>query len=328
MTSRDDLRWDQDQAQRKRAERMMRALWLAQVKRAQQQLSLGDIETSLANGEREVLAQRIVRGFFAADPQPLMKVADVVVAEQTAFRNIFAAIMAELWDQARKKGIKRALEDLAAAGWQREGYKPDRLSQAAITFNEEQGGLLVTAVTAEQQEAVQFLVTESFKRGTTYQHTARMIRAQVGLRPDQIAAWHRRRDSMMAQGIPMGEVDRHMKRYAEQQHRHRADMIARTETLTAQSNGRRDGWREARQGGLMPPGVQKEWLAAVGSNRTCSICIGLDGQRADLDGTYPGGSDGPPGHVGCRCTERLIIPTVNDSTRGVGRIDDRDFAQQ
>ncbi len=83
----------------------------------------------------------------------------------------------------------------------------------------------------------------------------------------------------------------------------RADLIARTETMQAASEGQRMGWDQATEAGLLTGDEKRVWIATEGC---CDECDALDGEEATLDGNYPGdGEDGPPLHPNCRCTEGL-----------------------
>lgn len=82
----------------------------------------------------------------------------------------------------------------------------------------------------------------------------------------------------------------------------RADLIARTESMSAANEGQRQAWAQAVDDGYLTGDEQRVWIATEGA---CPECEALDGETADLDGEYPDGSDGPPLHPNCRCTEGL-----------------------
>lgn len=86
----------------------------------------------------------------------------------------------------------------------------------------------------------------------------------------------------------------------------RAELIARTETMTAANAGQRLGWEQAVDEGLLSGDERRTWIA-TGDESTCPICSDLDGTTAKLDGEYPDpGGEGPPAHPRCRCTEGII----------------------
>jgi SPP1 gp7 family putative phage head morphogenesis protein len=86
----------------------------------------------------------------------------------------------------------------------------------------------------------------------------------------------------------------------------RAEMIARTETMTAANEGQRQGWDQAVESGLLTGDEKKEWIA-TGDSNVCPQCDELDGTVVGLDEEYPNdGGDGPPAHPDCRCTEGIV----------------------
>lgn len=83
----------------------------------------------------------------------------------------------------------------------------------------------------------------------------------------------------------------------------RAEMIARTETMTAANEGQRQSWSQAQAKGWLPEDARKKWIAFAGC---CDDCDELDGVVVAIDDSYPGdGEDGPPLHPNCRCSESI-----------------------
>ena len=80
----------------------------------------------------------------------------------------------------------------------------------------------------------------------------------------------------------------------------RAEMIARTETATAQTQGALLVYRES---GVVS---QKKWITGAGC---CDECQDLDGEIVGLDEEFDGGVDAPPLHPACRCD---IVPVVGN----------------
>lgn len=84
----------------------------------------------------------------------------------------------------------------------------------------------------------------------------------------------------------------------------RAELIARTESMTAANEGQREAWDQAVDAGLLTGDERREWIA---TSDACDDCSELDGETTDLDGEYPNdGGDGPPLHPNCRCTEGIV----------------------
>jgi SPP1 gp7 family putative phage head morphogenesis protein len=88
-------------------------------------------------------------------------------------------------------------------------------------------------------------------------------------------------------------------RYAGQQHRYRAMMIARTELASAYNHGMYSDIRYAQEQGLLGD-VVKVWVTA-GDDRVCPICKALDGEKASMNDMFSNGEFIPPAHPHCRC---------------------------
>ena len=88
----------------------------------------------------------------------------------------------------------------------------------------------------------------------------------------------------------------------------RADVIARTETMTASNQGQLEAWNQATDAGLLTGDEQKEWIVTP-DDRLCPYCEPLDGQQVPLNGVFKsdlGDVDAPPLHPRCRCTIGLV----------------------
>lgn len=80
----------------------------------------------------------------------------------------------------------------------------------------------------------------------------------------------------------------------------RAERIVLTETASAMTKVENEA---ARRYGIK----EKIWRTSR-DERTCPICLELEGKRASIIGNFPGGYDGPPAHPSCRCFEEEVIP--------------------
>lgn len=94
----------------------------------------------------------------------------------------------------------------------------------------------------------------------------------------------------------------------------RARAIAQTESIRAYAEGR---IAVGRRLGI----PYKQWQAFVGS--ACRICSMSNGQVVGLEERFSNGSFGPPGHVNCRCSIKLLYtnPNKEDGEEGVPEID-------
>jgi len=89
----------------------------------------------------------------------------------------------------------------------------------------------------------------------------------------------------------------------------RAETIARTETMAASNGGQREAWAQAVDDGLLNGDEEEEWITTP-DDKTCPICLPMDGEKKPLGGKFnvDGAQiDGPPAHPRCRCTTGLAL---------------------
>lgn len=100
------------------------------------------------------------------------------------------------------------------------------------------------------------------------------------------------------EGIP--ELRNRVKDVFSEASTNRANTIARTETAQA--------FEAANQQAMKESGVvqSKTWLTAQ-DERTCMICVPLEGTTVPLDQPFPGGVEPGSAHVSCRCTSIAVI---------------------
>jgi len=198
-------------------------------------------------------------------------------------------------------GIGKAAEVVVRLG-------PGSIASADVAFWARQhSAQLVVGVTDQTRRAIRQAILETLQRGVGPVKAAPLIEASIGLNRVQVTALLNRADELRKAGLSAERINARLTRYAAQLRRQRAQVIARHELIQAANEGRRLQWeREARDGLIVPDRWEREWVAIVPSDgRTCPYCEEQDGQHAPINGVYPDGSDGPPGHVLCRCTEVL-----------------------
>jgi hypothetical protein len=185
---------------------------------------------------------------------------------------------------------------------------PGSIASADVAFwARQQSAKLVVGVTDQTRMAIRRAIVETIQAGMNPARAAKLIEASIGLNGVQVTALLNRADELRQAGKTAEQINARLERYAAQLRRQRAGVIARHELMQAANEGRRLQWeREVRDGLIAPDRWEREWVAIVPSDgRTCPYCEEQDGQRAPISGAYPDGSDGPPGHVMCRCTEVL-----------------------
>jgi hypothetical protein len=171
-------------------------------------------------------------------------------------------------------------------------------------------GLITQGITKPQREVVRDVLESSFEQGLRAEETYNTIRANIGLTARDNKAVQRRLMLHLDSGIPENKAEILTEKYKDKLLKVRAQRIARTETIAAQSEGRKASWRIAQESGVLPK-VQRIWLTPPPSpnpNSPCPICLDLDGKTAPVNGAYEsieGEIVGPPAHPDCRCTETI-----------------------
>jgi hypothetical protein len=213
-----------------------------------------------------------------------------------------------LRDTMEQSGI--ASEDLLPSAT---ALRFDIVNPRAIEWARNESATLVTQVSDETQLAIRNIITRAFEEGMHPYVSARLIRDQIGLTDRLAAAVDNYRKGQIAAGVKQEKVIARAARYARQLLNYRAKNIARTETLRASNMGQQELWRQARDAGLLDSSFKKVWLTTE-DDRTCDICIEMDGQIVSLEGSFTGyrrnaqeqiaeiyTSLTPPIHPSCRC---------------------------
>lgn len=127
----------------------------------------------------------------------------------------------------------------------------------------------------------------------------------------------------IADGKPLSQVDveRIAGRYSDRMLKHRADTIARTESITALRAGRREGIQQGIEAGaIRPDAVKRVWSATLDS-RTRDDHVSINGQEVDgmnepfrlPDGSrmlYPGDTSmgaSAAQTINCRCYDEYVV---------------------
>lgn len=216
----------------------------------------------------------------------------------------------------------------------------------ALRIVEENSLRMVRAFSAEQFRATRAALSEGLRFGVNPRDTARLFRDSIGLTENQARAVvnyrrllnegsldalnrklrDRRFDPTVRGAFAEGraltgeQVDRMVGRYGERMLAHRAEVIARTETLSAVHAGSDELYRQAVESGDLPAdGLVQEWVPA-GDARTRDWHASMAGQQRLLGEPFtsgrgnslrfPGDPNAPANEViQCRCA---ITTRFND----------------
>ena len=169
---------------------------------------------------------------------------------------------------------------------------------------------LVTDITDSQRVAIRETVAAVYHGAEEVRLTpaqaAKAIRSTVGLTPRLAEAVTNFRGSLVADGVAASRAQSKAGKYADKLRAYRADMIARTETVTAANQAQQATWHDAAAEGLIS--VQNSvrvWHVIDDDRLDLLICAPMDEQRVALNEHFVTG-DGrfimtPAAHPGCRC---------------------------
>jgi hypothetical protein len=192
---------------------------------------------------------------------------------------------------------------------------------------------LITLISADTRTAIQAILYNAVRSGMPPREQARLIRPLIGLTTNQVSAVTRYRAALEAgqyrqtlnnvlrdkrydastlralrnkDALSRAQIDKMVARYAERQLKHRAEMIARTETIRAANAGQVESWMQAQEQGLTGT-MRERWLVAS-DERLCPNCQEIP--RMNPDGVAIGGMFAtpygpimhPPAHPMCRCS--------------------------
>lgn len=213
---------------------------------------------------------------------------------------VVAAAASDARDSLKKRVLKaRKKEPLAIAP-----------NERAVRWAKTQSAKLVVQVRAQTRQTIREAVASGTMRGASVRDVARELKDTLPLLPQHAQALRNFRSELQAAGEGARVIEQKINRYRETLKRYRAENVARTETVSAQAEGRLVAWQEASAAGELPSTAVRVWVAApAASKRLCPICAELDGKEAALDGQYDsydlGAVAHPPAHPSCRCTEIL-----------------------
>ena len=182
----------------------------------------------------------------------------------------------------------------------------------------DRGSEFVTNAVQEQKKAIQRLTMKAVREDLSPNELARVIRPCIGLTERQAQANLRyynhikeqlRKDHprMKEETIVRRARDKALK-YAEKQHRYRAETIAQTELAEAYNAGAHQGIKQAQERGYIGH-VKKEWVTARQDN-VCKHCEAVEGVSKEMDEYFDVGKCGrvliPPAHPRCRCVVKYV----------------------
>lgn len=217
----------------------------------------------------------------------------------------------------------------------------------AVSWARDHVGGLITEIIETNRTAIRGIITGQLAEGVGPRQAAIAVRGQIGLTTQQTGFVSNARAQLanldagyfsrqlrdkrfdgivrraIADGKPLAQadVDRITQRYSDRLLKHRAEVIARTESVTALRAGRREGIAQAvEQGAIASDAIKRVWDATL-DKRTRPDHVAMDGREVegmDTPWVLPDGSRMmTPGDtslgadasqtIQCRCVEAYVV---------------------
>lgn len=199
------------------------------------------------------------------------------------------------WDELEKEGQKLlgpALYKLYRMGARSLKFKGggalDPITGRAVQWAKKYGATLVKQITTESREAIRIYTARAIRDGRTLPHLARELRYVVGLNEKQGESLSKYYGDLAESGLSEEEMDSLSMKEAGAKLRDRAEMIARTETAKALSEGVLGAYGEH--------GISSvEWVADPSACE--EICLPHHGEVFTIEEA----SGQIPAHPRCEC---------------------------
>ena len=200
----------------------------------------------------------------------------------------------------------------------------DLINPYAVSYSSRKLPQLVESYKEDARRIIRDIIADAISGKYTPQTAAREIRDHVGLTERYSNAVTNYRLQLLAEGITGERLEAKVGRYAAKLLNSRARTIARTEIIQAQVSGQRALWNEAANQGLFNRMTAKRVWRTHEDERTCPLCMAMDGQVIAFNGIYTHIAEdsedaslgnvnvfgeilnAPPLHPNCRCREDLV----------------------
>lgn len=194
----------------------------------------------------------------------------------------------------------------------------DLVNPYSVSYAQRKLPQIVQAHVEDAKQIIRDIITEAVSGKYTAQTAAQEIRNHIGLTDRYSRAVVKYREELAGEGITGEKLDGKVERYAAKLLRSRAKTIARTEIIQAQVAGQRALWNEAANTGVFDRHTARRKWVTHEDERTCELCMALDGQEVPFNGVYTHPElgnvnifgdvlNGPTLHPNCRCSEDLIL---------------------
>jgi 8-oxo-dGTP pyrophosphatase MutT (NUDIX family) len=213
----------------------------------------------------------------------------------------------------------------------------DLMTPKALQWGQTHSAALVTSMTTQAREAIRLSVQQAMARGTPIGVLTTEIRGILetvpvimpamnateaawfeqslqGLLPSQVKAMETFRQGLWrTKGMTEGKAQAAVTKKAAQYRRQRAEMIARTETITAAAAGQQALWEQAATQGLVDTSRARRRWVLTPDDKLCPTCLAIPALNPEGVGltepfkTPRGEVMHPAAHPRCRCAVALVF---------------------
>ena len=214
--------------------------------------------------------------------------------------------------------FKRAIKGGIGNGFPKTGFvgRFDYTDPRSTEYALQQSAKLVTNMTGQMKDQVRAVVGRAFTEGITVYDTARELRSVINLTKRQELTLSKfadlNRTRLMEEGLTGRRLESKLNELVERQYKkmisQRSKVIARNEIIQAENAGRLLGFEQSIEQGWASPVSMKRWSTST-DERTCSICMPMNGMSVQWNQYFPNGIYDPrDAHIMCRCTISLLEP--------------------
>ena len=194
------------------------------------------------------------------------------------------------------------------------GFSFDLSNPLAINWIRQHTFELIAGISDQTREAIRQILLRSFAGEMTVAQQAQFIRDLVGLDIRRANALNTFRQQLAASQLSDAIAERRLVQYQKRLLADRATTIARTESITASSEGQQQVWLQALKDGFLDDTVRRRW-AITPDSRLCPICSPMPSNPKNtvkLNEPFETGEGNlvmrPPAHPQCRCAAVLVFP--------------------
>lgn len=213
--------------------------------------------------------------------------------------------------------FKRAIKGEIGKGFPKTGFvgRFDYTDPRSTEYAVKQSAKLVTNMTGQMKDRVREVVGRAFTDNITVVDTARDLRSFINLTSRQEVTLSKfmdlNRSRLMEEGLSGRKLETRLNELVDRQSQkmvsQRSKVIARNEILEAESAGRTLGFEQSIEQGWASPISMKRWSTST-DERTCNICMPMNGMSVQWNQYFPNGVYDPPAHTMCRCSISLLEP--------------------